>query len=65
MSDRGISYYVVYAGLIAGEIRFGSQKVLSPVKFDNEEIIREVAKQIKEQKHFKEVTVVNWKRLKA
>ena len=63
MADAGIPYYVVYAGLIGGETRFGSQKVLSPVEFDNEEIIHEVAKNIKEQKHFLDVTVINWKRL--
>ena len=63
MSDQGFPYYVVYAGVIAGEMRYGSQKVLSPVEFDNEEIIREVARQIREQKHFKEVTILNWKRL--
>jgi len=57
---EGIPYYVVYAGVIGGETRFGSQKVLSPVPFDNEEIIHEVAKNIKEQKHFLEVTVTNW-----
>lgn len=65
MSEQGIPYYVVYVGLIAGETRFGSQKVLSPVEFDNEEIVREVARQIKEQKHLKEVTVINWKRLRV
>lgn len=65
MSAQGIPYYVVYAGLIAGETRFGSKKVLSPVEFDNEEIIHEVAKQIKEQKHFLDVTIINWKRLKS
>ncbi len=64
MSDQGVPYYIVYAGLIAGETRFGSRKVLSPVELDNEEIIREIAKQIKKQKRFKEVTIVNWKRLK-
>ncbi len=64
MSD-GVAYYVVYAGLIAGETRFGSQKVLSPVPFDNEDIIHEVAKQIKEQKHFMDVTIINWKELKG
>ena len=65
MSTEGFPYYVVYAGLIAGETRFGSQKVLSPVEFDNEEIVHEVARQIKEQKHFMEVTIINWKRLKS
>jgi hypothetical protein len=63
MSDEGIPYYVVYAGTIAGETRFGSQKVLSPVAFDNEEIINEVAKQIKTQRHFLDVTIINWKQL--
>ena len=63
MADAGIPYYVVYAGVIAGETRFGSQKVLSPVEFDNEEIIHEVAKNIKEQKHFLDVTIINWVRL--
>ncbi len=33
MTEQGIPYYVVYAGTIAGETRFGSQKVLSPVAF--------------------------------
>ncbi len=64
MSDKGIPYYVVYMALIAGEMRFGSQKVLSPVELDNEKIIRDIAKQIKEQRHFKEVTILNWKRLR-
>ena len=63
MSDEGIPYYVVYAGTIAGETKFGSQKVLSPVAFDNEEIIHEVAKQIKTQRHFLDVTIINWKQL--
>lgn len=63
MSEQGYAYYVVYAGLIAGETRFGSKKVISPVEFDNEEIILEVAKQIKEKKHFLEVTIINWKQL--
>jgi hypothetical protein len=63
MTEQGIPYYVVYAGTIAGETRFGSQKVLSPVAFDNEEIIHEVAKQIKAQRHFLDVTIVNWKQL--
>ena len=63
MADEGIPYYVVYAGTIAGETRFGSQKVLSPVAFDNEEIIHEVAKQIKTQRHFLDVTIINWKEL--
>jgi len=62
---EGIPYYVVYAGLIAGETRFGSQKVISPVPLDNEEIIHEVAKQIKTQKHFLDVTIVNWSELKS
>ena len=39
MSDQGIPYYVVYAGVIGGETKFGSQKVISPIAFDNEEII--------------------------
>ena len=65
MSDAEYAYYVVYAGRIAGEIRYGSQKVVSPVPFDNEEVIHEVAKQVKEQKHFLEVTIVNWKQLKG
>lgn len=66
MSDeQGIPYYVVYAGVISGETRFGSQKVLSPVPFDNEEIIHEVAKNIKVQKHFLDVTIINWKQLKT
>ena len=65
MSDEAIPYYVVYVGTIAGENKFGSQKVLSPVAFDNEEIIHEVAKQIKTQKHFLDVTIINWKLLKA
>ena len=63
MSDEGIPYFVVYAGTIAGETKFGSQKVLSPVAFDNEEIIHEVAKQIKTQRHFLDVTIINWKQL--
>jgi hypothetical protein len=63
MTEQGIPYYVVYAGTIAGETRFGSQKVLSPVAFDNEEIIHEVAKQIKTQRHFLDVTIINWKQL--
>lgn len=65
MSDETIPYYVVYAGTIAGETRFGSQKVLSPIAFDNEEIIHDVAAQIKTQKHFLEVTIINWKQLKV
>lgn len=65
MSDEAIPYYVVYAGVISGETRFGSQKVLSPVAFDNEEIIHDVANQIKEQKHFLSVTIINWKQLKS
>lgn len=56
---------MVYAGVIAGETRFGAQKVLTPVPFDNEEIIHEVAKQIKAQKHFLDVTIINWKKLKS
>lgn len=63
MAEEGIPYYVVYAGTIAGETKFGSQKVLSPVAFDNEEIIYEVAKQIKTQRHFLDVTVINWIKL--
>ncbi len=63
MTEQGIPYYVVYAGTIAGETRFGSQKVLSPVAFDNEEIIHEVSKQIKTQRHFLDVTIINWKQL--
>ena len=63
MAEEGIPYYVVYAGTIAGETKFGSQKVLSPVAFDNEEIIHEVAKQIKTQRHFLDVTIINWKQL--
>lgn len=63
--EEGIPYYVVYAGVIAGETRFGAQKVLTPVPFDNEEIIHEVAKQIKAQKHFLDVTIINWKKLKS
>lgn len=63
MTEQGIPYYVVYAGTIAGETRFGSQKVLSPIAFDNEEIIHEVAKQIKTQRHFLDVTIINWKQL--
>ncbi len=39
MSEESIPYYVVYAGTIAGETKFGSQKVISPVALDNEEII--------------------------
>jgi|GEM_PF-4632048 len=65
MSDEGIPYYVVYAGVIAGETKFGSQKVLSPVAFDNEEIVHAVAEQIKTQKHFLHVTIINWKQLKT
>lgn len=66
MSDekKGVPYYVVYTGVIAGEMRIGSQKILSPVELDNEKIIRDVAKQIKEQKRLKEVTILNWKRLR-
>jgi hypothetical protein len=60
MAEEAIPYYVVYAGTIAGETKFGSQKVLSPVPFDNEEIINEVAKQIKTQRHFLDVTIINW-----
>ena len=63
MAEEGIPYYVVYAGTIAGETKFGSQKVLSPVAFDNEDIIHEVAKQIKTQRHFLDVTIINWKQL--
>lgn len=63
MSDQGIPYYVVYAGTIAGETKFGSKKVLSPVEFDNEDIVQEVAKQIKAQKHFLDVTIINWIKL--
>ena len=63
MADEGIPYYVVYAGTIAGETKFGSQKVLSPIAFDNEDIIHEVAKQIKTQRHFLDVTIINWKQL--
>ena len=63
MAEEGIPYYVVYAGTIAGETKFGSQKVLSPVAFDNEEIVHEVAKQIKTQRHFLDVTIINWKQL--
>ena len=65
MAEEGIPYYVVYAGTIAGETKFGSQKVLSPVAFDNEDIIHEVAKQIKTQRHFLDVTIINWKQLKS
>ena len=65
MSEQAIPYYVVYAGTIAGETKFGSQKVLSPVALDNEEIIHEVAKQIKAQRHFLDVTIINWKQLRT
>jgi len=65
MSDEAIPYYVVYAGVIGGETKFGAQKVLSPIAFDNEEIIHDVAEQIKTQKHFLHVTIINWKQLKA
>ena len=65
MADEGVPYYVVYAGVIGGETRFGSQKVLSPVALDNEEIIHEIAKNIKEQKHFLDVTIINWKQLSS
>ena len=64
-ADEGVPYYVVYAGSIAGETKFGSQKVLSPVAFDNEEIIQDVAEQIKKQRHFLEVTIINWKQLRV
>jgi len=65
MSDEAIPYYVVYAGTISGETKFGSQKILSPVALDNEKIIHEVAKQIKAQRHFLDVTIINWKQLQS
>jgi len=65
MADEGIPYYIVYAGEIAGETKFGSQKILSPVSLDNEEIIDAVAEQIKTQKHFLHLTIINWKQLKT
>ncbi|TNF93465.1 MAG: hypothetical protein EP297_12510 [Gammaproteobacteria bacterium] len=65
MAEENFAYHVVYAGVIAGETRFGSKKVVTPVAFDNEEIILQVAQQIKQQKHFLEVTIINWIPLKA
>lgn len=63
MADQ-YAYHVAYVGLIAGENRFGAQKVICPVPMDNEEIIEQITEQIKKQRHFLEVTIINWKLLK-